>query len=213
MTQNGSPNSHATTADVGEQRVARVYAEAILNAAAKRGLAEQTLEELDSLARDVFRAAPQFELFLASGAISRERKAALIRSAFEGRASEVFVDALQVLNDHDRLALLRPIVGAYKELYDRRAGRVQVRVSTAVALPDDQRERLRQELSGILQWEPVIETDVDPELLGGLVLRVGDWLYDASVRTQLETIRNQIIARSSHEIQSRRDRFRAADGD
>ena len=59
----------------------------------------------------------------------------------------------------------------------------------------------------------MLATKIDPDLLGGLVVRVGDWLYDASVRTQLETIRNQIIARSSHEIQSGRNRFSSPNGD
>ena len=57
--------------------------------------------------------------------------------------------------------------------------------------------------------EPVLHTRVDPDLLGGLVVRVGDWLYDASVRTRLADIRDQVIQRSSHEIQSGRDRFRS----
>jgi F-type H+-transporting ATPase subunit delta len=50
---------------------------------------------------------------------------------------------------------------------------------------------------------------VDPSLLGGLVVRTGDYVYDASVRTRLETIRKQLIERSSHEIQTGRDRFYA----
>ena len=144
--------------------------------------------------------------------MGRDRKAHVIRKAFENRASELIVNFLLVLNEHERLDLLKPITVAYSDLRDERGGRVRVQVLTAVPLPDDQRERLRQQLAENLHKEPVLETDVDPELLGGMVVRVNDWLYDYSVRAQLEDIRKQILARSSYEIQSRRDRFRYPTG-
>jgi F-type H+-transporting ATPase subunit delta len=206
MNENGDQHFHPA-ADVGAQRVARVYAEALLNAAEKQGQADAVLEDLEGLVRDVFRADPQLEVFLASGIVSRHNKAAVIRSVFDGRASEPFVNFLLVLNAHERLDLLRPILAALRELRDERAHRIRVRVRTAVPLADDQRGRLEQELREAFRLEPVLDTRVDPDLLGGLVVQVGDWLYDASVRTQLENLRNQLIARSTHEIQSRRDRF------
>jgi F-type H+-transporting ATPase subunit delta len=199
-------------ASVGEQRVAKVYAEALLNAAEKRGQADEVLDELDSLVKDLFTADPQFEEFLASGAIGRDRKANVIKAIFEKTASELFTNFLCVLNEHLRLDLLRPILAAYRALRDERARRVRVQVRTAVPLADDQRQRLRSELHSTFQLEPVLEEKVDPELLGGMVVRVGDWMCDASVRTRLDNIRNQLITRSSYEIQSGRNRFCATDG-
>ena len=200
-----------TAVDVGSQRVAHVYAEALLNAAAKSGKTEAVIEALDSLIKDVFRADPQLEMFLGSGAIGRERKAKAIETIFRQRADDVFTNFLLVLNNHERLDLLRPILAAAREINDQRARRVRVKVESAVPLPEDQRERLRQELRQSLRLEPVLEAAVDPEIIGGLVVRVGDWLYDGSVRTRLETLRNQLIASSAHEIQTRRDRFSSAD--
>jgi F-type H+-transporting ATPase subunit delta len=71
---------------------------------------------------------------------------------------------------------------------------------------------LRQRIREAFQLEPIVQSQVDPDLLGGVVVKVGDWLYDASVRSRLESIRNQLIAKGSHEIQSRRDRFSIASG-
>jgi len=193
--------------DVGAQRIARVYAEALLNAAERHGQADAVLEEVESLVRDLFSADPQFEAFFASGAIGRKDKARVIESVFAGRASELFVNFLLVLNDHERLHLIRPILAAYRELRDDRAGRLRVQVQTAVPLPEDQRERLLRQLRESYHKEPLLETRLDPDLLGGMVVRVGDWVYNSSVRQRLESIRKQIIERSSHEIQSRRDRF------
>lgn len=198
------------SADVGAQRVARVYAEALLNAAAKQGKEAEILEELQSLIGDLFPADPQFEAFLASAAVSRKDKVGVLQAVFANRASELFFNFLMVLNQHERLDLLRTILAAAQELHDQRSHRIRIQVHSAAELPEDQKDRLRQELRTTFQLEPVLETKVDPDLLGGMVVRVGDWLYDGSVRTRLETIRNQLIARSSHEIQSRRDRFSSA---
>lgn len=200
------------TADVDAQRLARVYAESLLNAADKQGQSEQVLETLDSLIRDLFPQEPQLEAFLSSGAVGRERKAQVIDKVFESRASHLFVDFLKVLNQHERLDLLRPILIAAKEISDERAKRIRVEVRSAVPLVDEQTHRLRQQLRDALKLEPVLQTEVDPDLLGGVVVQVGDWLYDASVRAKLDSIRNQLIARSSHEIQSGRDRFSIASG-
>jgi F-type H+-transporting ATPase subunit delta len=202
MSQNGNQ-----AVDVGAQRIARTYAQALLDAAEKRGQAQEVLDQLDSLVHDVFAAKPEFEGFLASRAISRKRKPPVIRSAFQGRASDVFLNFLLVLNDHERLDLLRPILSAYRQLYEERTHRVRVRVRSAVPLPDDQRQRLEQELRAAFQREPILETRVDPDLLGGLVVQVGDWVYDGSIRSRLAEIRNHLIESSSYEIQSRRDRF------
>src|SRR5262249_12478805 len=168
---------------------------------------EAVLDELDSLIRDLFAADPQFEVFLASGAIGRDQKAKVIRSIFANRASDLFTNFLSVLNHHERLDLLRPLFTAGRALHDQRAHRLRVQVRSAVPLPDDQRDRLIHELRQTFHLEPVLQPQVDPDLLGGMVVRVGDWVYDTSVRTQLETIRNQLIARSSYEIQSGRNRF------
>ena len=195
------------TADVGAQRVARIYAEALLNAAEKRGEGQAVLDQLDSLVRDVFPASPHVEAFFASPAVPTKVKAAAIDATFGPRSGELFTNFLRVLNDHGRLDLLRAINFALRELADRRARRMRVLVRSATPLDDHQRERLRQELRAGFHMEPVLAEQVDPELLGGLVVRVGDWQYDGSVRTRLKTIQNFLIERSSNEIQSGRDRF------
>jgi F-type H+-transporting ATPase subunit delta len=201
------------TADVSARRIARVYAEALLNAAHKAGQADAILDEFASLLDDVFGANPRLESVLSAAAMGRRAREAAFRSAFQGRASDTFFNFLLVLNDHERLDLLRTIFGVAREIHDERQRRVRVQVQSAVPLHDDQRDRLQRDLREAFRLEPVLESRIDPELLGGLRVRVGDWLYDASVRTQLETLRHQLIARSSHEIQSRRDRFSSAERD
>jgi len=201
----------ATTADVNAWRIAKVYAEALFRAGEKHNQTEALLEELDSLIKDVFRASPDLENFLANRSIGREAKAPVIDKVLQGRANPMLIDFLQVLNRHERLDLLREIAASFRELGDQKAKRVRVTVKTAVALPDDQRERLLAQLRENMRQEPVLELQVDPSLLGGMVVQAGDWLFDSSVRSRLDSLRNQLIERSSHEIQSRRDHF-SSDG-
>jgi F-type H+-transporting ATPase subunit delta len=196
------------TADVSALRIARVYAEALLKSADRRGQADTMADTQDSLIDDVFRADDRVEAFLASPAVPRKARASLIREVFASRGGELFANFLLVLNDHGRLGLLRYIRAAYHELLDERAHRVRVQVSSARPLAPDQRERLQKELHDTFRLEPVLQERVDPELIAGLTVRVGDWVYDASLRTQLVDIRNYILTRSSYEIQRRGDSFR-----
>ena len=198
---------HETVLDDATRHVARVYAEALLNAAAKAGRDTDILRELEGLVGEVFARDPAIEGFLASAAIDRTRKAAVLRDAFEGRSDELLVNFLHVLNEHDRLDALRAVAAVYRELYDDRSGRMKVNVTSAAPLTDEQQDRLRHQLREQFHREPILHARVDPDLLGGLVVQVGDWVWDASVRTQVDEIREQVIERSTHAIQSGRNRF------
>jgi F-type H+-transporting ATPase subunit delta len=198
---------HRTVFDDETRHVARIYAEALYRAADKQGKVDELLGDLEALVGEVFRRDEGLELFFASASIGRDRKKHVLQSAFETRADPLFVHFLYVLNDHDRLGLVRVVAEAFRALYDRHAGRIRVQVRSAVPLTEAERERLLRDVRAEAGREPILTEAVDPELLGGLVVRVGDWVFDASVRTQLEDIRNQLIERSSHAIQHGRDRF------
>jgi F-type H+-transporting ATPase subunit delta len=196
-----------TALDDATRHVARVYAEALLNAAGKASREAELLQELEGLVGEVFARDPALEIFLASPAVTRHQKAEVLHKALAGRVDELLLNFLMVLNEHDRLGALRAVAAVYRELYDERSGRIKVNVTSAVPLTDEQQDRLRSRLREQFHREPVLHTRLDPDLLGGLVVQVGDWVWDASVRTQLAEIRDQIIERSTHAIQSGRNRF------
>jgi F-type H+-transporting ATPase subunit delta len=198
---------HRTVMDDESRHVARVYAEALYKAAEADGQVPTLLEELDTLTEGVFQQDPGLELFFASAAVGRDRKAELIKKAFEGKSSPAFARFLGVLNEHDRLDMLRPISNAFRTIHDRKTHKIVVHVKSAVPLTDEERGRLIADVKSLGQLEPVLDEVVDPEILGGLVIRVHDWVYDASVRSRIQAVRNQLIERSSHGIQSGRDRF------
>ncbi|MBN9520894.1 ATP synthase F1 subunit delta [bacterium] len=189
-------------------RVARTYAEALLHAAEQRGEADAVGEQFKSLGKDVFPAVPGLEQFLSSAAVSRTRKDAVITQLFDGRATPLFFDFLRLLNRKDRLGILRLIAIAYRSLRDNQANRLRVLVETAAPLDADRTAALERTLADLTGKTPVLVVRPKPELIGGLVVHVGDKVYDTSVRSKLRAVRNKLLARGSHEIQGRRDRFR-----
>ncbi len=195
-------------ADVGVEHIADVYAEALLGAAETAGATAAVIEEFDSLIADVLDGYPRLETVLSSALVSPEEKIGVIDRVLGGRASATLVNFLKVVAQHGRLDCLRVIRHRLGELHDQMQGRVRVQVATAEPVGDALAGGVAAGLKAALGAEPLVEQVVDPELIGGVVIRVGDTVYDGSIANQLNNVRQQMIDRSVHEIQSRRDRFR-----
>ena len=172
--------------------LARRYARALLLAAEDKGETERVLAELASFAK-VLESEPRLRLVLFSPEVERSRKKALVTELLSGQVSELFLRFLLVLIDANRQTLIREILGEYEKLLDQRLGRVRARTTTAVPLPDDLREKLRQTLARTLDAKVELYTNVDPEILGGLIVRVDGKVYDASVRHRLEMMRETLL--------------------
>ncbi len=117
------------------------------------------------------------------------------------------LDFLKVVARHGRLDIVPAIQQQAQAFFDELRGRVRVELQTATPVEDGLSKNLEQSLRKLLGGEPLVEGSVNPDLIGGIVLRVGDTVYDGSVARQLRQVREQMITRSIHEIQSRRDRF------
>jgi F-type H+-transporting ATPase subunit delta len=198
--------------NVGAERVATIYARALIDAAEAAGQTEAVMDELDSFLVDVVGANPKFEAVLSSALIQPTEKNALLDKALSSQASPLFLNFLKVVSRHGRLDLLRPIHEAAHEIYDQMRGIVRVQVASAAELQEPTRHELAESVRRMIGGKPVLETEVWPELVGGMMMRVGDTVYDGSISTRLERIRQEMIDRSVHEIQSRRDRFSSPEG-
>lgn len=196
------------SADVMVEQIARVYAQAALDAAENQAASADLVAELESLLADVLDRLPKFEAVLASARVGYEEKAALIDKAFQRQGSPLLKNFLKVLARHGRLDCLRAIVRQTRRLFDQRSGVVDVRLTTAAELDPKVQTTVTAALQQSLGGRPRIVHSVDAKLIGGAVLRIGDTVYDGSVAAQLKQLRQQMIDRSAHEIQSRRDRFR-----
>ncbi|MEX0676287.1 MAG: ATP synthase F1 subunit delta [Pirellulales bacterium] len=203
--------ANSKAVNVGAQRVAAIYAKAFVGAAEKAGTTHALVEELESVSA-VLEGFPKLEAVLGSALISHEEKTKILDRTFGSRLSGLALDFLKVLSRHGRLDIARAVEREVQKLYDELRGRVRVELRTATVLEVGLSRSLETSLRAILGGEPEVDPAVDPGLIGGIVLRVGDTVYDGSVARQLHQVREQMIARSIHEIQSRRDRVRHSGG-
>ncbi len=198
--------------DVGREKVGEIYARALLGATENAGQTAAALEELDAIVDEVFPQFPKLETVLGSLLVSHEEKAVVLDRVFATRISKLLLNFLKVVARHGRLDCLRAIRHQARKLFEEIQGKTRVRVTTAAAIDPRQIERMAAALGAALGQRPMMETVVDPAVIGGAVLRMGDTVYDGSVANQLQSIRQQMIERSVHEIQSRRDSFRNSAG-
>jgi len=196
--------------DPSSQAIARTYADALLDAAGTG--TNEVLEELTSFVDDVLNKLPELREIFFSRVVGREEKIQLIDRVFSGKTSPLVASFLRVLVRHDRLDLVPLIAREARLRQEVRSGKQRVQIKTAMPLSDQSRDRLRQRLAESLPFEPILETQVDPSLIGGIVIRVGDTVYDSSLATRVAQLRDRIQQRSLHEIQSGRDRFSSAEG-
>jgi F-type H+-transporting ATPase subunit delta len=194
-----SPEKHENVLEAGSvrSRLAKVYGEALMAAAQKQNRVNETGDELNGFVTGVFDKNPAIESFLSSPAVGKKAKFAALGAALPGHASDLVRGLFGVLTKNGRLDLVRGIAAAYRQLLDERAGRVRVKVTAAAKLTNAQRDSLAETLSNILKQEPVLDVRVDPDLLGGMVVQVGDRVIDTSVRTRLQTIRTLLLDKGS----------------
>jgi F-type H+-transporting ATPase subunit delta len=174
------------------KRVAAVYAEALYEAAAGANAQAAARADVESLQK-VLQEYPKFGRLLADPKGDLQAREEMLRRTFEGRVEAMTLNFLLVLSRRWRLGDLAAILGAYVELDNaRRLGRREVEVVSATDLDGGLLEQIRQ---GIASWggfEPVVRVKQDPSLLGGLMIRIGDQQVDATVKGQLERLREQL---------------------
>jgi F-type H+-transporting ATPase subunit delta len=171
------------------------YAEALFQAARDREEVEKTLEDMKDFDAAVAEN-EELRLFFFGGQVPESQK----RKAIDSLAEDMTASArnfLKVLSDNDREESLHEITLRYEELVKEHLGKVEVNVTTAVELSDEEREKLKERLAKMLEGkEVVLDTNVNPDLLGGAVFRFGGTMFDGSVRGRLASLREEMLERS-----------------
>jgi len=204
---NGEKLKHETVMDVTEEQIARVYAQAFMGVAAASANVGGLVDEVGSLVNDVVGVFPLLEQTLVSSLVSHDQKVGLLDRVFANRASAELLNFMKVLSKHGRLGLLRSVARQVKKLHAERSGRTDVEVRVATELEGRLRDEIENQLRKMLRTEPVLSIVVDPALIAGIIIRVGDRVYDGSVSTRLERARQSMIERATEQIETRPERF------
>jgi F-type H+-transporting ATPase subunit delta len=171
------------------------YAEALFEAARERDELEEVLSDLGDFT-GALHESEELRLFFFGGQVPERQKRRAIDGLTEGMKTSS-TNFLKVLSDNGREEILEEVLGRYEELVKEYLGRVEVGVTTAVELSEDQIDRLRDRLAGVLEGrEIILETKVDPDLIGGAVFRFGGRMMDGSIRGRLESLREGMLERS-----------------
>ena len=172
--------------------IASTYAHALLELAQAQGIAEQIGQELfgvrDSLASD-----SAFSAFFADPGISKDERGRILDRAIRPQVSPLLANFFGVANQHGRANLISEIADAYKKLLDELLGNIDVDVTVAVQLSDEQLDQVREKVSLALIKNAIVHQHVDPSIIGGLMLKIEDKLIDASVRSQLQSLKRQML--------------------
>lgn len=195
-------NAETQHVDIAADRVAKIYAQAIVEAADAAACRREVLDELGLLAREVLPKVPEAVVIFSSPKISAEEKDRIIDRLAGGRMKPTTAHALHVLARHGRLGMLGAVVDAAERLADERDGKQQATFTTAVPLDAAEQSRIVGETEKALAASLKPRFVVDPAIIGGLVVRVGDTIYDQSVATGLTRIGGRLNQRNIHAIQN-----------
>ena len=175
--------------------VARRYALALYEEARARNVAEEVDAGVRTLG-EALDGSRELRAALTSPVVSRPKKEAVVARLFGDRLPELLVQFLYLLLRKEREELAPEIVAAYERLRDEREGVVEATVKTARPLSADEAEALRASLGARSGKTVRLRLDVDPGLIGGLVVRLGDRVFDGSLRHQLGLLREQLVERA-----------------
>jgi F-type H+-transporting ATPase subunit delta len=192
--------------DPGRQRIGTVYAKALLGAAEKAGQTDAVLEELASLVA-VLNELPDFDEALRTPRISYEDKVRMLDSVFGRRMSSLTLNFIKVVAQHERLDCVRAIERAARKLFNVLRKRIEVLVETAAPISNQLQYTIAAKLKQTLGRDVVLATDVNPDLLGGLVVRVGDTVYDGSLAGRLKQMQAVTLDKTTATIRESLERF------
>jgi F-type H+-transporting ATPase subunit delta len=178
------------------QTVARRYALALADVVTARGEARQIQEELSAWEM-MMNANPVLMEVFSNPTVPYEQKRKVLTSLIERtRLRPTTSNFLQLLLKNQRLTELTEVNRRFAQVLDDRSGVVSAEVKTARIVPEAQQEALRSKLAEMTGKQVRLSFTTDEELIGGIVTRIGSTIYDGSVRTQLQQVKEKMMGRS-----------------
>jgi ATP synthase F1 delta subunit len=174
------------------EEIAAVYARALLEAAKDRGRLDEVHEQIDALA-DAIDASHDLQVFLFSPYFSVAEKLEGLERAVQG-ADDLVTNFLRLLAEKHRLPVIFRIRRELDDLWEQENRMLAVSVTSAVELDSAMVDQLGEQIGERTGRRVALTRVVDPDIIGGLVLRVGNSILDASIRSRLEQLRKQVAS-------------------
>lgn len=181
------------TAELKTDAVGRVYAQSLLELARESGQVEAVGEEVAGLL-PMLEPGGDLDQLMTNPAIGAEERSQIVKRVFAGRVSDLLYRFLQVVGGKGRLDHLGQIASGYLLAVAEDRGEVEVDAFVATAMDDATAGKVADQIGTSLGKKVSLRQHVDESLIGGLKIRIGDRLIDASVANQLRNMKNKMIA-------------------
>ncbi|UCH83596.1 MAG: ATP synthase F1 subunit delta [Candidatus Latescibacterota bacterium] len=171
--------------------IAQRYAKALHDAALAAGKADEVFADTQSLLA-LKTDDRSFQHFIESPQVLTDEKVRVIKTILEDRVSKLVVDLLLLLVEKKRFMFIEEILEAYRYLYEKEKGIVEVRAITAIPLEDALKDELIRKLEARINKTVRIKPEVDPNIIGGMILVMEDHILDGSIRFKLEQLQRRL---------------------
>lgn len=201
---------HDTVLDTGAEQLGATYAAALLGAAQQAGAVDEVLNQLSQLVTETLREHPQLAAVFESPRVNIEEKQRIIDRLFADQMHPILLRFLKVTAVRGRLGYLPSIRRAAESQYDEILGRIVAEVRSAVELTDELRSQIRDRLSETFAKQVRLLEQVDSTVIGGVVIRVGDTVFDSSVAGRLESMSKRASSGFARHLLDQFDKFATA---
>ncbi|MBE9126827.1 MULTISPECIES: ATP synthase F1 subunit delta [unclassified Coleofasciculus] len=164
------------------------YAEALMSVGQEHNLVDRFGEDVAALL-DLFRESPEFQEFIGNPIVKADDKKAVLQQIAGDQLHPYMVNFLKILVERRRILFLEGVCKQYQALLRKLKQTVLAEVTSAVELNDDQKQAVRQKVIAMTNAQQVeLDTTIEPDLIGGVIVKVGSQVIDASLRGQLRRI-------------------------
>ncbi|EMI53576.1 ATP synthase F1 subunit delta [Rhodopirellula sallentina] len=199
--------SQPTALDVGAEQLGKTYARALLGATQAEGSTDQVINELNELCDEALANSDQLRAAFASPRIDASEKCRVLDRMLGGSAHPTLLKFLKVMANRHRLAYVNAVRNAVVKLHDEATGRLAIEIRTAVPMTDDLRGSVTHQLNVHFGKEVRLKEIVDPSVIGGTVIRVGDTVFDSSVASRLDKVGRVAASGFARQLIEKSDQF------
>lgn len=184
--------------------VHEIYSDVMFELAQEAGMIDQVTEDLEATST-ILQDEQEFLSLLTLNEIKPDEKAKIVRRVFKGRINDLTLDFLCVLAKRNRMSFLHGIGQRYQVLSDEHKHLHRIEVTLAKEPDDAELEKLKSDIRDAMNAEIKLSVTVDPEIIGGIVIRKGDLMIDNSVRTILDRTVHAVMERSKQNTGTKKE--------
>ena len=175
---------------MSNNRAALRYAKALLSLSNDKNIADKTYSDMQLIAATI-EGSNELQMVLESTIVKSEVKKNALLAIFENNISAISIKLIDLLIENKRLADFGSVASQYISLFDSLSGKQNAVVTTAIPLTDAIKKQVLAKVKELTGKEAILENEINPDILGGFILRVGDVQYDASIANKLTVLKRQ----------------------